>query len=109
MFKWLQSLKAFFNAKEGEVEHGVPNAKLQAGPYRELVMVGQYLDLPTPALRDRASAAVKSASSRGASSSGLVGGMRGLQVNEGDGSGAGGKEEENERMAEVLLRIARMR
>ena len=90
-------------------------AKLQSGVYRELVMVGQYLDLPTPALKERAGAAVKAASARGVGAGmngagagqGLNGGMRGLNLD--DGTGAGGKDEENERMAEVLLRIARMR
>lgn len=40
-----QFLKAFFNAEEHGVEHGVPLAALQSGPYREILMAGQNLDL----------------------------------------------------------------
>ena len=94
VFKWLKLLKEFFNASENGVEHGITLSQLQGGMYKDIIMLGQYLDLPTPALRERASAAVKAA----ARPSGLVGGMRGLSA-----------EEENERLAEVLLRIARTR
>lgn len=86
IFKWLQLLKAFFNASENRVEHGVPLFQLQSGVYKDIIVLGQYMDLPAPALRDRASAAVKAASRGGLG---------------GDG--------DNERMAEVLLRIARTR
>ena len=82
IFKWLQSSKSVFNAREGETEHGIPMAKLQGGGYKDIVMLGQYMDLPSAALKDRASAAVRAA-------------------------GKGGSE--NERMAEVLLRIVRTR
>lgn len=61
VFKWLQMLKNFFNASENGVEHGVPSDVLIKGNYRELIILGQYLDLPTPQLKDRAAAAVKSA------------------------------------------------
>lgn len=94
VLKWLQLLKAFFNASENGVEHGVPLSQLQAGPYRDIIILGQYLDLPTQALRDRASAAVKAAGRP----QGVVAGMKGLSL-----------EKDNDRMAEVLLRIARTR
>lgn len=75
-------------------------------------MVGQYLDLPTPALRERAAGAVKAAANAsagaGAAGNGLIDGMRGLRVDDAR-NGGGSKDEEMERMAEVLLRIARMR
>lgn len=96
VFKWLQLLKAFFNASDNGVEHGVPVAQLQSGVYKDIIMLGQYLDLPTQALRERASAAVKGAAA--GRSGGLVGGMKGLSM-----------EDDNERMAEVLLRVARTR
>lgn len=41
----IQYLKAFFNAEEHGIEHGVPLAVLQSGPYREILMAGQNLDL----------------------------------------------------------------
>nr|XP_018258943.1 cytoplasmic protein [Kwoniella dejecticola CBS 10117]OBR81101.1 cytoplasmic protein [Kwoniella dejecticola CBS 10117] len=96
IFKWLQLLKSFFNANEGGVEHGVPITQLQSGNYKDLIMLGQYLDLPTQSLKDRASAAVKQASKPHSHSplnahSTMTGG------------------DENERMAEILLRIARTR
>ncbi len=108
IFKWLQLLKAFFNAKESDgVEHGVPIAQLQSGPYKDIIVLGQYLDLPTPVLKERAIAAVKAAGRSGSISSsspssgaGINGAMRGLSVS---------KEEEEERLAEVLLRIVRTR
>ncbi|WWD20945.1 hypothetical protein CI109_105423 [Kwoniella shandongensis] len=98
VFKWLQLVKAFFNASEGGMEHGVPLTSLQAGPYKDIIMLGQYLDLPTPTLKERCSAAV-----RAAGKNGVVGGMRGLRLDD------TGKEDDSERMAEVLLRIARTR
>lgn len=94
IFKWLQLLKSFFNASEHGTEHGVPLSQLQSGVYKDIIMLGQYLDLPAQALRDRAGAAVKAVARPG----GLVAGMRGLSM-----------EEDNERMAEILLRIARTR
>lgn len=104
VFKWLQLLKNFFNASENGVEHGVPSEILMKGNYRELIMLGQYLDLPTPQLKERAAAAVKSA---GRGGGGVVGGLRGLSFN---GNGNAEKDgEDNDRMAEVLLRIARTR
>lgn len=94
VFKWLQMLKGFFNASEGGAEYGVPMGQLQSGNYKDLIMLGQYLDLPGPALRERCTAAVKSAGVKSA------GGMAGMSL---------GNEEDNDRMAEVLLRIARTR
>ena len=99
IFKWLQLLKGFFNAAEGGREHGVPMTQLQSGNYKDLVMLGQYMDLPTPALRDRCAAAVKSAGSKATAAGGLNG-MNGLSL---------GGSVENDRMAEILLRIARTR
>ena len=90
IYKWLQLLKTFFNANENGVEHGIPLKELQSGNYKDIIMLGQYLDLPTPALKDRIAAAVKAATRSG--------GMAGLSL---DG--------DNERMAEILLRIARTR
>ncbi|ODO07655.1 cytoplasmic protein [Cryptococcus wingfieldii CBS 7118] len=100
VFKWLQIIKAFFNASENGVEHGVPLSQLQAGPYRDIVMLGQYLDLPTPSLKERCSAAVRAAGKTGGSAGRIEDGMRGMALDEG---------QEGERMAEVLLRIARTR
>jgi hypothetical protein len=107
VFKWLALIKSFFNASEGGVEHGVPVAQLSLGNYKDLVMLGQYMDLPTPALKDRCAAAVKTASSR---SAGLTNGMSSLNLNGsgpvgGSATGAGDKD----RMAEILLRIAETR
>jgi hypothetical protein len=99
VFKYLQMLKSFFNAKEGDMEHGIPLAQLQQGPYKDLVMVGQYLDLPTPALRERVGGAVK----------GSVGKIGGIASQMGRMSVDDTYANETERMAEVLLRIARTR
>ncbi|KAK8843517.1 hypothetical protein IAR55_007177 [Kwoniella newhampshirensis] len=103
VFKWLQLIKAFYNASEGGVEHGVPLSSLQAGPYKDIIMLGQYMDLPTPTLKERCSAAVRAAG-KSNTNGGVVGGMRGLRLDD-----SGGKEDNSERMAEVLLRIARTR
>lgn len=92
-------LKSFFNAKEDTIEHGVPLGQLQQGPYKDLLMVGQYLDLPTPTLRERAAGAVKGSIGR---SNGITGQMGRMSVDETYGN-------DQERMAEVLLRIARTR
>lgn len=97
IFRWLQLLKAFFNAAEDGTELGVPLAQLQSGPYKDIIMLGQYMDLPTPKLKERCSAAVRAAGA--GKSNGLSNGMKGSSL-EGD---------DNERMAEVLLRIARTR
>lgn len=102
VFKWLHQLRGFFNAAEGGVEHGVPMAQLQDNGYRDLVMVGQYLDLPTPQLKDRAAAAVGSSAS--GTSSPLLG-LRHLSM----GATRERINDDNDRMAEVLLRIVRMR
>ena len=99
VFKYLQMLKSFFNAKEGDTEHGIPLAQLQQGPYKDLVMVGQYLDLPTPTLRERVGGAVK----------GSVGRTGGITAHMGRMSVDDTYATETERMAEVLLRIARTR
>ncbi|WVQ81673.1 hypothetical protein IAT38_003798 [Cryptococcus sp. DSM 104549] len=106
VFKWLQMLKAFFNASENGVEHGVALAQLQAGPYKDIIMLGQYLDLPTPTLKERCSAAVRAASGKNTRDAGVNGGlssgMRGMRLDD-------VKEDDSERMAEVMLRIARTR
>lgn len=67
-------------------------------------MIGQYLDLPLPALRERASAAVRATSSVVSPTTG----MRSLSLGGAVGSRAR-VGEDNERMAEILLRILRMR
>nr|XP_019009601.1 cytoplasmic protein [Kwoniella pini CBS 10737]OCF48382.1 cytoplasmic protein [Kwoniella pini CBS 10737] len=111
VFKWLQLLKSFFNANESGIEHGVPLNQLQSGNYKDLIMLGQYLDLPTPTLKERASAAVKQASkphsSPKTSNSTLSSGFRNLNLDNNEDIQIG--RDENERMAEILLRIARTR
>jgi hypothetical protein len=127
-------IKVFFNAKEDDgTEYGIPLAELTGGRYKDLIMLGQYLDLPSPSLRERVVTGVKAvglASGGGASMDGLSRGMGRLGVESptavsaasasasasGYGSSASGapeigKEErsEGERMAEILLRIARTR
>ncbi|WVR09258.1 hypothetical protein IAU60_006323 [Kwoniella sp. DSM 27419] len=107
VFKWLQLLKGFFNASEGGVEHGVPLVQLQSGNYKDLIMLGQYLDLPTPALKERTSAAVRAA---GKHAGGHLGSsMRSMRVDEGGAGAVTAQQDEGERMAEVLLRICRTR
>lgn len=108
VFKWLQQLKAFFNAAEDGVEHGVPLADLQTGGYKDMLMIGQYLDLPTPALRERTSAAVRAASTMVRAPGSPTSAMRALSLG-GPASSRARVGEDNERMAEVLLRILRMR
>jgi hypothetical protein len=112
VFKWLQQLKAFFNASEGGVEYGVPLHDLQTGGYKDMLMVGQYLDLPTPSLRERTAAAVRAASSvvrTAPLTTSPKSGMRALSLYGGPASSRARVGEDNERMAEVLLRILRMR
>ncbi|WVQ64082.1 uncharacterized protein L199_002241 [Kwoniella botswanensis] len=116
VFKWLGMLKSFFNASEGGIEHGVPIQRLQSGNYKDLIMLGQYLDLPTPTLKDRTSAAVKVASkhtgtSTTGGSTGLLGGFRSMRIDSVSSTSQDVEEtsNENERMAEILLRIARTR
>lgn len=115
LFKWLQQLKAFFNAKEANgVEYGIPLGVLQGGRYRDVITLGQYLDLPGQALKERVGAAVRSVRGTGGGGGGkgggvdavdgvdgLIGGMQGLVL-----MGVAGEEQ---RMAEILLRIARTR
>lgn len=105
VFKWLQMLKGFFNASENGIEHGVPLTVLQSGNYKDLVMLGQYMDLPTAQLRERCAMAVKAACKGGGGGSVgvLTNGMRGLKLDDHCGG------DDNERMAEILLRIARTR
>ncbi|ADV25829.1 cytoplasmic protein [Cryptococcus gattii E566] len=97
IFRWLQLLKSFFNAAEDGTELGVPLSQLQSGPYKDIIMLGQYMDLPTPTLKERCSAAVRAAGA--GRSGGFSNGMKGSSLEGND----------NERMAEVLLRIARTR
>lgn len=100
VFKWLQTLKAFFNAAENGEELGIPISLLQAGGYRDMLLLGQCLDLPTLTLRERAAAAVRAASGSGVA-------LRTLP--KGTSSTRAKVDEDNERVAEVLLRIVRMR
>lgn len=119
VFKWLQLIKVFFNAKEDDgTEYGVPLAELTGGRYKDLIMLGQYLDLPSPSLRERVITGVKSvglASAAGADGmNGLARGMGRMGIESPLGSATEpeiGREErsEGERMAEILLRIARTR
>ncbi|WWC91481.1 uncharacterized protein L201_006427 [Kwoniella dendrophila CBS 6074] len=115
VFKWLQILKSFFNANENGVEHGLPITTLQSGNYKDLIMLGQYLDLPTPVLKERTSAAVKAASKPSAShngnSNGLTSNFRSMRIDSTTSNGPleGRDDNEHERMAEILLRIARTR
>lgn len=134
VFKWLQLIKVFFNAKEDDgTEYGIPLAELTGGRYKDLIMLGQYLDLPSPSLRERVVASVKAVGLPGGGGAGGVDGLsRGMgrlgvesptaasTTGSGLGSGHGsygtggpdiGQEErsEGERMAEILLRIARTR
>lgn len=101
VFKWLQALKTFFHAG-GE---GIPLHHLQSGSYRDMLLLAQVLDLPTPALRERVAAAVRSACASG--SRGIMG-MRSLSL-EDEGSDKRRVDADNERVAEVLLRVLRMR
>lgn len=101
-----QLLKSFFNAAENGQEHGVPAAALQAGGYRDILLVGQYLDLPTPSLKEKCSAAIKGA--------GRVSSPRVTRpvLSPADSSfnvGGQAKPAEEERIAELLLRVLRMR
>lgn len=119
VFKWLQMLKVFFNAKEDDgTEYGIPTAELTGGRYKDLIMLGQYLDLPSPSLRERVITGVKAVGSATGSSgegmSGLTKGMGRMGLDHAASAGSGmeiGKDDrgEGERMAEILLRIARTR
>lgn len=93
VFKWLQSLKSFFIA-DGQ---GIPSSSLSSGTYRDMLLLGQCLDLPTQTLKERAAAAVRASSGSGVNLRGGLSASR-ARVNE-----------DNERVAEVLLRIVRMR
>ncbi|KLT40639.1 hypothetical protein CC85DRAFT_303946 [Cutaneotrichosporon oleaginosum] len=90
VFKWLQALKTFFAV-------GIPISALQSGSYRDMLLLGQVLDLPTPALRERAAAAVR-ATSGGAP----------LRHNPPKSSRAR-IQADNARVAELLLRVVRLR
>lgn len=100
VFKWLQALKAFFHASGA----GIPVQHLQAGAYRDMLMLGQVLDLPTPSLRERTAAAVRAASARGAQG---VMALRNISLR--DGMSRAHVDEDNQRVAEILLRVLRMR
>lgn len=103
VFKWLQVLKSFFNAADGSI----PLSALQSGAYRDMLMLGQVLDLPTPALRERTAAAVRAASASG--SRGVMG-LRNLSLSPQDKATERARiDQDNERVAEVLLRVLRMR
>jgi hypothetical protein len=100
-----QLLKNFFNASENGQEHGVPISALQGGLYKELVLIGQYLDLPTPALKEKCVAAIKGVGRKGAkpATSSLANGHSANLLP------SYSPAEEDERTAEILLRILRMR
>lgn len=103
-----QFLKSFFNASEDGQEHGVPRAALQAGGYRDILLVGQYLDLPTPSLKDKCTAAIKSvgrSASQNAASARPP--LQPVASSLSIGGDVGPNDEE--RMAELLLRVLRMR
>jgi hypothetical protein len=73
---------------------------LSGGLYKELILIGQYLDLPTPTLKEKCVAAIKGTSRMGKVTSPM-------STNATNGSQVGVDEEE--RRAEILLRILRMR
>lgn len=102
VFKWLKMLKAFFNASEGGVEYGLPLATLQSGAYRDLLLIGQYLDLSVLVLKEKCSAAVKGI---GRTSSKVI---QGQEIDAGSGSHPGSLEDQ-QRTAEILMRILRTR
>ncbi len=102
----VQVLKSFFNANENDQEHGVPLNILSGGLYKELVLVGQYLDLPTPALKEKCVAAIKGTARRGKVTS-PTSATRQTSIAPASNSHSVGDEEE--RTAEILLRILRMR
>ncbi len=104
VFQWLKLAKAFFNATENGQEHGVPMTLLQGGLYKELILIGQYLDLPTPALKERCVASIK-AVSRNGKSTGPVPAANAQSALAPTAKTA----DEDERTAEILLRILRMR
>ncbi|GMK58894.1 hypothetical protein CspeluHIS016_0603360 [Cutaneotrichosporon spelunceum] len=91
VLKWLQALKAFFAAE-------IPTATLQAGTYRDMLLVGQARGLPTSTLRERAASAVR-ASAGGSAISRIPASV----------SGGTRTDLDNARVAELLLRILGMR
>lgn len=94
VFQWLKLLKAFFNAAEEGQEYGVPLNVLQSGTFKDVMTIGQYLDLPTPVLKEKCNAATKGA----------------RRPSLGQGRNAMGRVEDGDiRLAEILLRILRMR
>jgi hypothetical protein len=93
-------LKSFFNACEGGIEHGVPLLVLQSGAYKDLLLIGQYLDLPLPALKEKCAAAIKGVG-RGSTKNTSPTAQSGFtSIN---------NTEDEEKTAEILLRILRMR
>ncbi len=98
-----QLLKQFFNATENGEEHGVPLPVLQAGLYKHVIQLGPYLDLPTPALKETCIASIKAAGRAKAVTTGkstfMAVGM----------SSMGRADDQDEKTAEILLRILRMR
>jgi hypothetical protein len=98
-------LKSFINAADDGQEHGVPAAALQAAGYRDILLVGQYLDLPTPALKEKCTAAIKGV---GRASGPRIPRSR-LSPTSSDFNVRQAGSNEDERSAELLLRVLRMR
>lgn len=103
VFQWLRLLKSFFNAKEDGVENGVPISTLQSGVYKDLLLIGSLLDLSTPALKEKCVAAIK-----GAGRSKAPVQRKGSFISAGVSS-MGRAEDQDERSAELLLRVLRMK
>jgi hypothetical protein len=89
VFRWLQALKAFFAV-------GIPHSALQAGMYRDMLLLGQVRDLPTANLRERAAAAVRACSG-------------GAPLRHMPAMSRANVAADNARVAEILLRVLRLR
>jgi hypothetical protein len=81
------------------VEYGVPLLTLQSGAYKDLLLIGQYLDLPVAGLKEKCIAAIKGVGRQSSKSQSLAQ----------SGFTAPGASDDEERTAEILLRILRMR
>lgn len=83
----------------------MPAAVLQASGYRDILLVGQYLDLPTPALKEKCAAAIKGI---GRASGPRIARSK-TSPTSSDFNVRQGGSNEDERSAELLLRVLRMR
>lgn len=102
-------MKTFFNAVDENGEHGVPLSTLQAGIYKDVMTIGQYLDLPTPVLKEKCTVALKAARRRPQLQHNQSS-MSALSPGIAPGASVMGKPEDDDiRLAEILLRILRMR